>query len=1021
MQTRTLLPRSVLLLGIVYGLPAAAETIPVAVPPAATPALRSSADTLAQALAGLYPGDRFPVQEQTPTKGRVILFERDAQLKPEGYQVSRHRQGPLEIGRLAAADDRGAAYGVYRLLERLGCGFYLSFDTRPAKPSPFSFDAWELSGRPLVADRVVFNWHNFLSGCSTWDLPQWNDWTARSRQMGFNAIMVHAYGNNPMAGFTFQGRWKPVGYLSSTAVGRDWSVNHVSDVRRLWGGVVFDGPVFGCRAAIEGPDEERTRAARTLMAQVFAEAERLAMNVFFAVDIDTHSANPQELVTLLPESARFQAGDLWLPRPDTPEGYALFKAEVSDLLAVYPQIDVLVAWHRTGRTPWMDFPLKAMPDAWQQEFNAFCESHPGTREMWHAHNVFAQAKIVAAFRRALDELNRRDVRLAVGTWNFDFLAPSDRFLPREVMLIGLDAHVLRDASQFDTAERRALVAEVARHRPVLPVAWAHHDDGNYVGRPYTPFSNFHDRLAEMGCGRSGFGIIHWMTRPLDLHFKSLVNQVWDDRKNEPLAATCRRMAVDCVGPEQGPAMAAYLEDWVTTMPKIARETSDFFVDVPLALTPEIEDGFARRAKRLAAVDASRLSAAGKAWVAYFQGLERFVADIFRNEQQLRGAVEAWNRGQSQEARQALAGCRPEEAVARFAEFSQLGGISRCEQGLIASMNTRWLTHYARVRQATGLEPVRIRYAATSHDPLAQSMGRFTFHFDQHKKIWETQGQAETRCETFSLPDDVSPANPHGLDAALVEVCRTGITAAGPIELVIRPIFPREKLFKNTTRLPAGDFQLQLLFVEPSCTAAGQRVFEVGIDTSTAAGDDAQVCQFAPVQAQALRILARGSKGNDWSSIEELIVPGQSVRKKEVCASASAVGYPPGDAFDGERRTRWAARGRGQWLQCPLDPAKPFDRISIWWYAGRQREYDFDLLVTRDGQTWKKVDWKPAERVSEQARRTVDVFAEAGARHAAVALTCPVRLEQAGSLRVRLTPVRGRPLICGAVLTPQPQK
>jgi len=71
--------------------------------------------------------------------------------------------------------------------------------------------------RPLVAERIVFDWHNFLSGCSTWNLEDWQRWTAQSQAMGYNAIMVHAYGNNPMAGFTFQGLPKPVGYLSTTA------------------------------------------------------------------------------------------------------------------------------------------------------------------------------------------------------------------------------------------------------------------------------------------------------------------------------------------------------------------------------------------------------------------------------------------------------------------------------------------------------------------------------------------------------------------------------------------------------------------------------------------------------------------------------------------------------------------------------------------------------------------------------------------------------------------------------------
>ena len=120
---------------------------------------------------------------------------------------------------------------------------------------------------------MVFNWHNFLSGCSTWRLEDWERWIQQSQKMGYNAVMVHAYGNNPMAGFSFQGQQKPVGYLSSTRIGRDWSTNHVNDVRRLHGGTVFDEPVFGCDAAIDGTDLQRTRAAQELMQRVFAEAQ----------------------------------------------------------------------------------------------------------------------------------------------------------------------------------------------------------------------------------------------------------------------------------------------------------------------------------------------------------------------------------------------------------------------------------------------------------------------------------------------------------------------------------------------------------------------------------------------------------------------------------------------------------------------------------------------------------------------------------------------------------------------------
>ena len=113
------------------------------------------------------------------------------------------------------------------------------------KAEPFSFSDWQLADKPLVRDRLVFDWHNFLSGCSTWNLPDWQSWIRQSQKMRYNAVMVHAYGNNPMVSFSFNGKTKPVGYLSTTVQGRDWSTMHVNDVRRLWGGEVFDQPAFG--------------------------------------------------------------------------------------------------------------------------------------------------------------------------------------------------------------------------------------------------------------------------------------------------------------------------------------------------------------------------------------------------------------------------------------------------------------------------------------------------------------------------------------------------------------------------------------------------------------------------------------------------------------------------------------------------------------------------------------------------------------------------------------------------------
>jgi hypothetical protein len=368
-------------------MPARAILVGVVISSDATLSEEIAAGELSHYLDKLYPTARFEVVRGQPRRaGHVIYFGRaesfprlrehfnDRKLaEPESYVVTTAQIGGRNTGIILGRDSRGAVYGAYNLLEKLGCGFYLSYDAFPSRRrGNFSFEGWDMSDAPLVRDRVVFNWYNFLSGCSTWNLSDWERWITQAQKMGYNGVMVHAYDNNPMVKFSFNGVEKPVGYLSTTQKGRDWSTQHVNDVRRLWGGFVFDGPVFGCEAAIV-PDAERADAASKLMHNVFAHAEKRDMDVYFAVDIDTTSANPQALIETLPRSARFpitvermewmnqDEGKIWLANPDVPQGYQYYRAQVRAIVDAYPQIDCLVVWFRHNRTPWMALKVAEMP------------------------------------------------------------------------------------------------------------------------------------------------------------------------------------------------------------------------------------------------------------------------------------------------------------------------------------------------------------------------------------------------------------------------------------------------------------------------------------------------------------------------------------------------------------------------------------------------------------------------------------------------------------------------------------
>ena len=783
--------------------------------------------------------------------------------QPDSYAIAKTaRKEGGELTAIVGADPRGTLYGVYGYLDRLGCGLYLSGDTYQHVYTGFgsSQDTW--LNAPLVKDRIVFNWHNFLSGCSTWDLEHWNHWTAQSQKMGFNAIMVHAYGNNPIYTFEFGGQTKPVGHLSTTAKGRDWSTQHCNDVRRLWGGFVFDGPVFGSAAALV-PDDQRVAAAQRMMHDAFAHAQSRAMDVYFAVDVDTLSANPQELITTLPPTARFSvdvpplawmnqpAGKLWLADPDTPEGYRYYKAQVDALLKAYPQVTHAVVWFRAGGTPWMQLKPPQFPAAWLKQYQAELARTPEAGSYWLAPGLFGIGKIVAAWQRAARESGRK-VEIAAGSWKFDFLPAADRFFPPGVKLIALDYEVLHDRSQLADAARRAAIRKVTANRPVVPVVWAHHDDGHYVGRPYQPLDNFREKLADAGA--TGYGIIHWTTRPLDLYFANLAKQVWRHTQDQPLKTTCQEMADRSFGGWVWSGGQQHLEQFALHAPRFGRETSDYFIDRPLTDVDAVIDGCE---KRLALFDDANLpewNSPQRKQIEYYRGLERFMAEFHRAHDGLQRSQAALKAGDLPAARQALADCRPAEVIEQFARNARNAGITRGEQGLVVSLNLRWLTHFVRHRQVLGAGPIRYCFGPTSHDPLAQSRGTFTFHFDAQRCVWQRLGGEETGAAVFVLPPDVQPACDPALPGNLTpevcaEICRSGIETDKPLTIDLGPIMSHDGRGKpKASELPPGQYTVRLLLLEPTAIAAGQRAFSVSLAALPAASAKPQAEPAPPPAA-----------------------------------------------------------------------------------------------------------------------------------------------------------------------------
>lgn len=835
--------------------------------------------------------------------------------------------------------------------------------------------------KPLFQERIMFNWHNFLSSCSTWNLEDWIRWTKQAQKMGYNAIMVHAYANNPMGTFTFKGKERPVGYLSSSAKGRDWGTMHINDVRRMVGGNVFDGPVFGSDAAMV-PDEQRVQSARKLMGQVFADAAQRGMGVYFAVDMDTQESNSQELITMLPESARFKnENGLWLANPDTPEGYSYYKAAVSCWIQAYPQITTLAVHARHSATDWVGLD-KSIPAEWRKEYEAEILRNPEAKKYKYSTGLFAYSKVARAFQRALKELGASKTKVAVGTWGYEFLPGFDAFLPKNMAVYSLDYDALYGSPEITRPEVRTLLAKVGANRPLIEIIWAHHDDGQFFGRSYTPFKDFSRLLTE--CNAAGFGVLHWMTRPLDLFSVAHARQVFSETRDEPLRVSCDWYADQMLGE---PQLGEYLYRWVTEAPMFGRETNLMLIPEYLTKQDKVIAGCRDRLKLLE-------NAKGKN-ANYFKGLEAFIIAFYETQTKYQDCETAYKNGDVATARTFIGNCNPEEVIRHFAAFTSIGGITPGEKGLLVSLNTRWLVYFDRMRQMLGMAPVRINFGPTSHDKLAGQPGILTYLFDADHHIWQTLGTKETEVETFTVP------------LADREIGRNGLISNKSFKVEACPLAQRGVL-------PEGNYRLKLMFLDPNSTVKGQRVFKVTAEPIMLTPQ----WNFKPIKANFLRLKCHGNDKGNWISLCEVKLQGMLQSGLDrVTASAAAEGFPVKNLFDGNPDTRWAAQGRDHWVQFRLDPNMSINRIGLAWYGTDIRNPKFEIETSVDGKDWTPVANVKRAGKGSGAEVTVDVFRKAARANRLVEWEMPVTLQQPGSFQITLTPIKGEALISGLVLEP----
>jgi hypothetical protein len=801
---RSVFIKIALMLSLSAGMCAAAQTrVVVTLPKDAGTVERIAADELTTHLRALYPSTA--IETGAPQEGVPAIYLGTAEELPDSYaaelrnKLDKPDSFAIKVidsrtAVIAGASPRATLYAVDALLEKLGFGFYLSYNTAPdPSQAAFSFAGWDLNDAPIAGERLIFNWHNFLSGCSSWNLEDWQQWITQAERLRFNTIMVHAYGNNPMFSFSLNGVTKTTGNLSNTRSGRDWGTEDVLDVRKIVGGEgLFNGPVFGADASMV-PDKDKVQAATALMQSVFQFAAERGMGIAFALDIDSEAASPQNVIATLPASARFEtryeshdpgtrheSHVLELADPDSKEGYLYYKSEVEQLMLLYPQITQVAVWFRgTPTSPWAELRPEEFPVAWREEYRAAMAANPALKDDPRAPGMFAMGKVARAFRKALNETGHAQVTLAAGSWGFGYLPSADAFMPADATLMPLDADY-----QFSSDPVQESVRAVGRHRPVAPIVWAQHDDREYAGRSYVPFAGLGSMLQ--WSNSAGYGVIHWTTRPLDLFFSNVADQVWAGSEDEALDTTAAEMAKRTFRNGAQDLGKRYLLDWIYNGPAFGRETTDHFILLTLDAENEAI-GAKARLELLNRMEPLAQDAAAKDWVGYFEDWERYAEGVFEAQSALQKSEAALKAGDGALARREIAAASPESTIEQYSKTIRHGTTSRGEKGILISMNLRWLPYFETQRQAVGLEPLQVEFAPTFQDALAQQPGAYTFDFDRSKRVIEVLGTAELGVEV------------HEFDASAG--CASGIEVPFPLVLTVGGL--------AGTSLPEGAYRLRL--------------------------------------------------------------------------------------------------------------------------------------------------------------------------------------------------------------------
>lgn len=821
------------------------DKIPIFTSSTATIAEKKGAQELVDNLSKVYVNSRFILKEKDYSNKKGIYLGTSqsmpslageigndtALVSYDGYMIRNIQNRSFIYGQ----SDKGVVNGVYGLLNSLGYGSYIHKDAIPAKRNEkFTLEKINsLLSSPVVEQRINFAWHNFLSGCSSWDLPNWQHWITQSQKVGFNAIMLHCYGNSPMFNFEYNGASKWVGRMANSKEGREWRIQHCDDIRRAIGGQLFNQEFFGSELTARN-DVPHEIAVRDFTNNIISYASQRGMETIMSIDIDTKPAISQDILKTLPEEARIRikipdidflnqsGGEFLLPNPDTEAGYGYYKAQVQSLISSYPTLNNICLWFRIQATPLMGLKKDDLPQKWQKEYDALIAEKPEADKYWRSVGIFALGKITEAYKKAATEI-APSLTISVGTWFKYFLPAADYFIAKDVPFIFLD-YPYAQSTMINSEASFNQIKNIAAHRKVTPIYWGQEDNGYYYGATLRPVEGLGTKSQKAGL--HGFGIIQWIHKPTEIFVSHMNRQLWTDKLDESLETSVNNYVRTHFNDDIHALMNEYFTKWMNEGIAIGRESSVRFITNRTSQKDAIQAAIKGRVFLLEKALEKVKSKDEKELILYHYHLENFISKAIEVESHFFKAQDLIVAGKIDEARAETKLCNIEEVINYYAEYIGYYGITKEEMGLLVSMNMRWYPSYIQLRSAVGLDDLRFNFAHTNYEPLVHEPGWSTFFFDKKKKLWETFGTHEIGGIEWKRQGDINYLKQ--IPESFNEVMQTGLKLKDTVTISVRPNphDPQFTLPLPADYLSAGKYTLRIL-----TTADEDCTFSVNLTTN----------------------------------------------------------------------------------------------------------------------------------------------------------------------------------------------